>query len=254
LYQGVNALADTKSFAPFHPWDRTFFAVFVLACWLGVGMGFAPASIGRLQGKADYTAPLILHIHAMAFIGWLLLLTAQAFLIRAGRTATHRKSGMVAVLLIPVMVLSGIISEVYSQRFYLAHPPNSLDFFIIPIFYVVAFGILASMAVVKRKEQCAHKRLILLATTIIVGAAYARWLGDGLEKAFGDGYLGMILNTFTGTNLIMLAAIAYDLATRQRLHPVYMFGVPAILASEITVSLIYHSPTWVEIARGLVTP
>ena len=85
--------------------------------------------------------------------------------------------GVVVIALIPVMAVSALGSELYSQQFHFDRPPNNLAFFILPIFYVVAFTILATLTVLARKNPNAHKRLILLATTMIVGAAYARWWG-----------------------------------------------------------------------------
>ena len=108
---------------------------------------------------------------------------------------------------------------------------------------------MATAALATRKNPGAHKRLILLATTIIVGAAYTRWWGEGLYQLFGDSLAGMILNTYTGTNLIMLGALSYDWWTRRRLHRVYEIAVPAILAGEIATTFIYHSPSWLPIAR-----
>jgi len=86
--------------------------------------------------------------------------------------------------------------------------------------------------------------LILIATTVIVGAAYARWWGAALDRAFGDDFWGMIVNTFTGTNIILVAAMAYDVATRGRPHRAYLVGVPLLLAGELACSWIYHAAWW----------
>jgi uncharacterized membrane protein len=236
-------------FIAFHKWDRNFFLAFLGLCWLGVVMGFKPAVMKRYTGHADYPAPLILKVHAVAFSAWLALLTAQIALIRSGRARVHMKLGLVGVALLPLMAISGFFSEVHSQRFYFAHPPNSQAFFIIPIFDVIAFTVLAAPAFALRAKPATHKRLILLATTVIVGAAYGRWWGDGLAKAFGDGLGGMLINTYTGTNLLLLFAVGYDWITRRRLHPVYEIAVPAIVAGEIATTFIYHSPLWLPIAR-----
>jgi uncharacterized membrane protein len=240
-------------FAPFHRHDRAFFAAFVAICWLGVIMGFFPASSARLQGKADYAAPLILHVHAASFVAWLVLLTAQTTLIRRGNVALHRRIGPIGMALIPVMALSGFFAEVYSQRFYIAHPPNSQAFFIIPIWYVVGFTAFATWAMLARRDPSAHKRLLLLATTVIVGAAYTRWWGEELTALVGDGYWGTIVNSFTGTHLILLAALGYDVLTRGRVHRVYLIGIPAILAAELAVSWIYHSPAWLPVAYAIAS-
>ena len=241
-------------FAAYHRWDRAFFLGFVVFVWVGVLGGFVPALVGRFEGHADYVAPLILHLHAASFVAWLVLLTVQMLLIRTGRTALHRRMGMAGAALIPVMVLTGFFAEVYSQRFHLTHLPDSQAFFILPIFYVIAFGVLASLAVFKRGDPASHKRLIYLATSGIVGAAYARLWGDALYELVGDGFWGMIVNTFTGTNLFLLAAVIFDRVTRGQLHPVLRMGVPALLASELVVSWIYHAPGWLPIARAIVTP
>jgi hypothetical protein len=240
-----------RRFVAYHKWDRNFFLTFLAASWLGVIMGFLPAATKRLGGHADYPAPLILQVHAVAFSAWMALLTAQIALIRARRPQLHMKLGLTAIGLIPLMAVSAFLSEVYSQRFRSAQS-DEREFFIIAIFYVIAFTTLAGTAIAARKTPSAHKRLILLATTIIVGAAYGRWWGAALFNVFGDGYGGMLIYTYAGTNLLLAAALGYDWLTRGRLHPVYEVAVPAILAGEIATTIIYHSPTWVPIANFVV--
>ena len=73
------ALPKRRRFIAFHRADRNFFLVFLLVCWLGVIMGFAPAVTLRWNGHARFVAPLILKVHAVAFCLWLLLLTAQIY-------------------------------------------------------------------------------------------------------------------------------------------------------------------------------
>src|SRR3954470_9035473 len=107
-----------RRFVAFHKSDRNFFLIFLAFCWLGVLMGFQPAVAKRIAGHADYPAPLILQIHALAFRGWMILPTTQIALMRTRRPQLHMKLGIVAVGLIPLMAVSGFVSEVYSQRFH----------------------------------------------------------------------------------------------------------------------------------------
>lgn len=246
-------MAVTSSFQTDHPRDRTFFAGFVIACWTGVAFGFFPASSARLMGRADYEAPLILHIHAAAFVGWLMLLSLQVLLVRAHRTDLHRRLGVIGLLLVPVMAYSGFAAELYSQRFYIQRNDLGLGFFILPLFYSVAFPLLALAALAfARTSPATHKRLILVATTVIVGAAYARWWGEGLKNLFGDGYWGMIANTFAGTNLLLACAVAYDVMTRGRPHMAYLVAVPVLLVCQLVLSWVYHAPWWPPISRELI--
>lgn len=241
-----------RRFVAYHKWDRNFFLTFLLLCWLGVVMGFVPALLKRQAGHADYPAPLILEIHGTAFSAWMILLTVQIGLIRTRRPQLHMRLGMIGVALVPLMAVSAFLSEVYSQRFRFTHPPNSQAFFIIAIYYVVAFAALATAALAARKNPSAHKRLILLATSVIVGAAYGRWWGNPLFELVGDGEVGMLINTYAGAWMLMLGAAVYDWWTRGRLHPVYELGIPAILLGQIATTLIYHSPRWLPIARLVI--
>src|SRR4051812_49045556 len=92
-----------RRFIAYHKWDRNFFLAFLLLCWFGVLMGFTPAVLQRYRGHADYPAPLILQIHAMAFCAWMALLTAQIALVRSGRQQLHMTLGLVGFALIPLM-------------------------------------------------------------------------------------------------------------------------------------------------------
>ena len=242
------------TFAPTHPRDRMFFLSFVAICWLGVLFGFFPASGARMMGRADYAAPLILHTHAVAFVVWLVLLTSQVLLIRGRRVDLHMRLGMLGTMLIPVMAYSGLAAELYSQRFYIERSDDGLDFFILPLFYLVAFtGFAAAAIFFAPRDSATHKRLLLMATTLIVGAAYARWWSSALRRTFGDDYWGMILNTFAATNLILAAAIAYDSLTRGRPHRAFVVGTSIILAGQLLCSWIYHADWWIPISRELIT-
>ncbi|MFN4023982.1 MAG: hypothetical protein ACK4MQ_04060 [Hyphomonas sp.] len=237
-----------QRFQPYHRWDRNFFLAFVAACWLGTIMGFAPAVIARFTGQADYKASIILQVHAFAYPGWLVLLTLQVLLIRLRRTPWHRLLGLSALALIPVMAVSGVWSEIHAQRFRGPGDPLVQSFFIVPLFYTAAFVILAGLAFLKRKDSAAHKRLILLATATIVGAAYTRWWFEAIEAVTGDGFFGMIANTFTPFWLMAGAAVLFDSLTRRQVH---LIALPLMAASHLAVSAIYQSDWWRPISKAL---
>ncbi|MFN7164084.1 MAG: hypothetical protein ACK4P2_04630 [Hyphomonas sp.] len=239
------------TFAAWHRWDRNFFLAFVAACWLGVIMGFYPAVEARFTGRADYPASIVLQIHAIVFPAWLVLLTLQVALIRARHTELHRLLGLTSLAFIPVMTVTGFQAEVLAQRFYAPDDPLTQSFFIIPIFYSIAFPLLAGAAVWKRRDPPAHKRLMLLANATIVGAAYARWWGEAILSVAGDGFFGMLANTFAGFYLLVGAAILYDWLTRRRVHPAYVVTVPLIVAGQFGVSALYHAEAWRPVARAI---
>jgi len=240
------------AFAPWHRWDRNFFLLFMLAAWIATGIGFYPSVTERFTGQPDYVAPLVLQLHVFAFTGWLCLLSLQVLLVRTGRQRLHQRLGLLAAILVPVMVVTAIGAEIFSQRFYSAKYPENLRFFISPLSSMALFALFAVMAIRQRRQPAAHKRLILLATTVALSAAYNRWWGEALYALFGDGYAGMVIHNYAGIDLILVLLVAYDWATRRRIHPVYHWGVPLIFITQLIGTFIYHSEMWPGIVRRLV--
>ena len=240
-------------FVSYHRGDRTFFLVFLIVCWLGVIMGFGPPVLQRLHGHPESPAVLPVVLHATAFCSWLALLTVQTLLVRGRRTALHMKLGLVAVALVPLMAIATCVAELFMQRWHLAHPPDNLQFLIFPIFWIVSFTLLASAAIALRKDPPAHKRLILLATTVIIGAAYDRWWSGTLTNVLGDGVGVLLIEEFLATKLIFAGAVAYDYFTRGRLHRIYEMLIPPILLGEVAACYIYYLPGWPAVAAFLIS-
>ncbi len=214
-------------------------------------MGCAPAVTARFTGHADYPASFILQLHAIVFPGWLVLLTVQALLIGIRRPALHRLLGLTGFVFVPVMVVTGVWSEILSQRHYSVTDPANQSFFIIPLAYMAVFPLLAGAGLWMRKSPTAHKRLMLLATAWIVAAAYARWWGAGLAVLTGDGYAGMLVTVYAGFYLLAAVAMAYDFATRGHVHRVYLVAVPLVIVAQMIVSIVYHAPEWRPVARWI---
>lgn len=232
--------------------DRAFFLAFVVVGWFVIVMGFWESVLKRWQGHADFPAPPILVAHIAAFVGWMALLTAQMLLIRFRRHRLHQRIGLALVALAPVMVTTGIGAEIASQRFYSPRYPENLRFFAFPVAEMAMFIALAAAAFLARRDSPAHKRLILLATSTILAAATNRWTGQALYLLVGDGFWGMFILTYAGPNVLIAAALLYDLAAYRSIHRVYRIAVPAILAVELISSAVYHAAWWPGVVRGLV--
>lgn len=231
-------------FAPRARRDRDFFVLMVALIWLGILMGFVPEIATHIRmHKPAY--PLIVHIHAAAFVGWLCLLTTQVVLIRRGRVDIHRKLGILGAILASVMVVLGLATSEIVDRLHFGSPGSHPQFTAIQIADILNFGVLAAAAIVCRKTPSAHKRLILLATIFIADAGFARWLGDSVEKVVGFGGLWQDWTVFYVYDLILVMIIgAYDLFTRRRLHPAFVAGSVFGLSVQVIAAWLYVSPWW----------
>jgi hypothetical protein len=240
------------SFSARHRLDGAFWLVFVLLAWFLVYMGFAAQIALRFTGKADYPAPPALIIHVWSFFGWLTVLGAQVLLRRSGLMLWHRRLGLGAALLIPIMVVSAIAAEIYSERFYSAEYPEVVRFFPIPLASMVNFAACAAAAVAFRRNPATHKRLIYLATSALLVATFFRWWGDALTEMVAPGVVGEWIVNYAGVSILFAAGISYDLVTRGNVHRAYLIVVPLMLAVQWTAVVIGQSEWWPPVGRGLL--
>src|SRR5689334_17163753 len=95
-----------------HAIDRWIF-VFMAAWYIGIVLlGFIPDAIGMVAAaNAGQRPPLpvILHVHAVVMGSFLLLLLTQSVLMATGRCELHKRVGIAAFALVPVLVVVGLM-------------------------------------------------------------------------------------------------------------------------------------------------
>lgn len=238
------------------PSDRYFYPLFIGAIWCGVAAGFGPELVKHMQGgEAPY--PLIVHLHAAAFSGWVVLLMAQSLLIRSGRWQLHRQLGTAAIGLAAVMLFLGPAVALAIQRAQavLAHPS---PIFGNPAFLAVQFGgmvdfaILLAAGLLLRAKPSAHRRLMLLTTLAITDAGLARATGAWIHQTLPPGIWTDFAGIYAANDMLILALGAYDLITRRRLHPAYMAGASYLFVSQFVANLLLHNDSWRALMSHLV--
>jgi uncharacterized membrane protein YozB (DUF420 family) len=239
-------------FAARHKWDNAFWLAFIATSWLAVAMGFFPPVVERMAGKAPYVAPPILVAHVFVYAGWLVLLTTQVLLINRRRIDWHRRLGIAGMGMAVLVVVTGIAAEVFSQRFWAHTDPENVRFFTFPVFVVLAFAVCTFQAFRMRREPAAHKRLIYLGTAAIMGGPYQRWWGAAIDTVTGTGPFNTWAHLYTGMNVLMLAAVGYDLATRSAVHRVLRLGVPLLVAGQVAAVVIWYTGWWPPLVRAVL--
>jgi len=156
--------------------DRRFFAGMACAALAVVFSGFAMSYyLWPITRAIHYPAgqpisssiPVIVHLHAIAFSAWILLLLAQVSLVMTGRVAVHRRLGGLAAGLIPIMVVTGLLTAGRGARdgWNPGGPfPDGLGFMIVGVADIAVFTGLAVAGLAWRRRPDVHKRLMLLAT------------------------------------------------------------------------------------------
>jgi FtsH-binding integral membrane protein len=156
-------------------YDNLFFSAMVLLMLGTVFLGFAHTYF--LAGVFRAPLPsLIIHLHGAAFSCWILLLVTQTSLVAAGRVDIHRRLGIAGFLLACLMVILGVLAATDALVRESGPPGGDPKFFyIVPLTDMLLFATLTFFAFRARRNPSAHKRLIFIATTALLIAAFGRW-------------------------------------------------------------------------------
>ena len=224
--------------------DRWFFTGMTLAMAATAFAGFAPSFYLRSASYAGPPLTPLVTFHAMLMTVWLIAGVLQSSLILAGNRALHRTLGWIFAALALVIVVTGPQVGLGAIRRG-AIPPGltAEQFFMLPMAAALTFAVFVGVGVWLRNNAQAHKRLMLLATISVMEAAIARMPG-----MFDIGPIAF----FAGANLFIVAGVVYELITRGRVHPVWIWGGIALVASQALRLMLASTEVWGSFVRYLV--
>jgi uncharacterized membrane protein YozB (DUF420 family) len=234
--------------------DRRFFALLAAAALAVVGAGFASSYYLWPLTRADRFAggqrispmlPAIVHVHAVLFSLWIVLLAVQAGLIGAGRAGAHRALGRGAAALVPLMLLTGALTAVQGARdgWNPGGPyRDALSFMFAGVADLAVFGTLTGAALLWRRSRDVHMRLMLLGT-----------LGGLMWPAITRmpvvaGRLGLMFGLLAA---LVLAPGVRDVIVRARLRWLSVGVGAGILVTFLLRPLIGNSTAWRVVAAWL---
>ena len=225
------------------PLDRLIFPLIALTAVLSVAAGFAPTYyLGHWFQAPPLTTTV--HVHALAFTAWLLLLLSQTLLIRARQHRWHRTMGKASVVIVAVMVVTG-----YMVIFGKPRPTAAMRAFIFtPILSLVLFPALFAAAIRFRRDAATHKRLMLLATILIGRAGFIRLMHMvGLDTSHYRSDAATYL-------CLLLPLFVFDLVRLGKLHPATAWGSLVLLVRHPLHEAIAYTDWWQRLAAWLTPP
>ena len=193
------------------------------------------------MARGTLSKPLVVHIHGAFFFAWTGLLIAQAVLAANKRLKSHRKVGSIAGWVVLPMLLLGTIVATRDtvHDFYAGDGNNALSFYYGELADLTMFGLLAGGAMLLRHRPEYHKRLVILGSLGLIGAAIGRI--PEISSYFLYIYLGLIGSV-----------AAYDLASRRAVHPATVIGAAVLLLLGLSEERIGNSAVWLQTAHHLL--
>lgn len=219
--------------------EHLFFSGVALLLGAYVLLGFWHSYVGAGLVLAPLPS-LLVHIHAVLFVGWIALLIAQAALVSTGNVGLHRRMGKIMAGWAVALVLIGPATAIMAARrpgSGVGAAPLAGDFMA-----TIAFAILIRAGFLQRRDAPAHKRLMTLASVAIIGPAIVRWPFGFIQNGPPIGVSFVYL-------LPPLLLVAYDLATRRRAHRAIWLGLGLIAAILVSFVAIPALPAWQAFTR-----
>jgi hypothetical protein len=233
LASGTGAAPPARSF---YVWITVLLSAMVL-------LGFWPYFSGLASGKAP--TYWIVHLHAAVFAGWLALLLIQAWLVARRRTDLHMQLGRFGIAYGGLVLVLGLVVAIAAPVLNVRDGRWTLDeaaeFLILPLGDMLLFAGFFAAAIANRRQRELHKRLMALATIVMVYPAAARFAFD-----FGT---GAVLAVWL---LPLFIAMGHDFRVRGRVEPVYLVGLGVLVVAFSRIWLM-ETEAWRGIGRHILS-
>lgn len=183
-----------------------------------------------LAGFSSFHSPWWVHIHAISFVSWVALFTAQNLLVVRNRLETHRTLGRLGAFLAAWMILVGLVLTPVTIAVH-RNPPvlPAAEFLAMDWANILIFGVLTFVAIAaaRRGRSDWHRRLILCAMVCVINPAVGRL--EALAGVKGARYDVPVLMA------VLVIAMVGDSRIRGRVHQAYYWGFTALCVFELAV-------------------
>lgn len=213
--------------------DRFFLTMaFVMAATIVAGF-----SLQLAMGRSSFDRPLLVHAHAIVFMGWMVIYLLQNWFATIGPLRLHRVLGWLAVGWIIAMIGLGTavtLDMVRGGRVPFFFQP--LHFLVFDPMSVIGFAGIIAAGIALRHHTGWHRRLNYSAMALLTGPAFGRLLP--LPFLIPWAYQ----SAFAATLIFPLIGIVGDLRRTGHIHPAWWWGLGGMFATECITDFIAFGP------------
>lgn len=228
--------------------DRKASAVWLGVLWVGMVAGFSVDF--PLYLHANPAPPKVVHIHAVIFSTWMLILTAQVLLVLGDRVSLHRKLGWFAAGWACLMAIFGPLAAFAWHAVNLGLPSGDPPFLSVQLLNMLGFLALLIWGITQRRNPATHRRMMILSTVALADPGFSRfsgWVWPNTPQTLPVFFFWI----FYGNVLLVCLMLGWDLL-KKRLIRSFAIACVSLLALEWIESSLYFFPPWRQMATGWV--
>jgi len=231
-----------------HRQSAWLFGAFALAMLVA----FWPSYFARLGSQPSYH----FHAHGLAMTAWAGLLVMQAWLMRTGQRAAHRRLGRLSYVVAPLVVMTTIHFAHFRVQVVPVLDPVSLYFLTLVLNALVAFAVLYGLAMFYRRDPARHARYMIATLFPLFTPVTDRLIGRFMPV------LVPLVPRIEGAPIVpvagflladaMLAGLAiWDWRTNRRVD-VFPVALAIVVLYHLSVMNFYRLPAWIAFGNWFV--
>ncbi len=214
--------------------DRMFFRNLITVMAVILVAGFI---VQLAMGRSSFNSPIIVHLHAFAFMAWVGITLGQTWLAAGGSLALHRKLGVFSVGWLILLLVLGpwvTIATVQTARTPFFFQPQ--HFLIANPLTLIGFAGLFTAAMLLRHRREWHVRLQVGAFMMLMGPGFGRLLPMPFLPPYAFETAGLVALIFPVVGMLR------DWRVHGRVHPAWLWSIAVLLAVTLLARLIAFSP------------
>jgi hypothetical protein len=213
----------------------------LLAVLIGFGKTFIfPVSNG------SFSAPLVVYVHGAFAFSWIMLFIIQSSLINLKKYSTHIFLGTLGILIALGTAITMLPVGMYATNRDLKQGfgDSAISGIVGVVTSALMFLGIVIAGIINRKKAATHKRLMLLATLVVLWPAWFRFRHYFPSIPRPDIWFAVVL----ADSLIVISCI-WDKLVNDKVHPVFKYIGVFIIAEHIFEVICFDSPTWRSVAK-----
>lgn len=223
----------------------SYFFCLAMVGLLAVLIGFAKTFIIPVS-KGSFSAPVIVYIHGAFAFSWILLFIIQTSLINLKKYRTHILIGTLGIFIAAGTAFTMLPVGMYAANKELKQGlgDTAISGILGVCTSAILFLSLVAAALINRKKTAAHKRLMLLATIVVLWPAWFRFRHYFPSVPRPDIWFAVVL----ADSLIVISCV-WDKLINGSIHPVFKYVGSFIILEHIFEVNYFDSPGWRIIAK-----
>jgi hypothetical protein len=210
-------------------------------------VGFAKTFIVPAS-EGNFSAPTIVYIHGAFAFGWIVLFVIQTSLINLKKYRIHMLLGIVGVFIAIGTALTMVPVGMYAANKELKQGwgETAIAGIVGVVTSAIMFFTIVLAGILNRHKPATHKRLMLLATIVVLWPAWFRFRHYFPSVPRPDIWFAVVL----ADSLILVSCI-WDRLRNGKVHPVFKYLGAFIILEHIFEVVTFDNPSWRFVAHHI---